>query len=179
MKILVCYHSDEGQTAKVADRISSVLTGSGCVVDAATADDDPSPEGYNGVVVGDSIHAGRHSKALRRWIARHHDELDALPTALFQVSLTSSNDDEESVAEAHRLVQRLLDTTDLEPDLVGLFAGALAYTRYGWLKRTMMSQIARSEGGDSDTSRDYEYTDWDAVEHFATDAVALFGAAGG
>lgn len=177
MKILVCYHSNDGQTAKIAGRITAVLTEKGCSVDVATAESNPSPDDYDGVVCGDSIHAGRHSRSLRRWVARHHDELDDLPTALFQVSLTSSKDDDESVAEAHRLIQRLLDTTGLEPDLVGLFAGALVYTRYGWLRRTMMSRMARSEGGDSDSSRDYEYTDWDAVEHFAVDAASLFATA--
>ncbi|MDH4276882.1 MAG: protoporphyrinogen oxidase [Acidimicrobiia bacterium] len=178
MKVLVCYHSDDGQTAKVAGRISAVLIDKGCTVDVATAEDNPSPADYDGIIFGDSIHAGRHSRSLRRWIARHEDELDPLPKALFQVSLTSSKDDDESVAEAHRLVQQLLDTTRVEPDLVGLFAGALVYTRYGWLKRTMMSRIARAEDGDADTSKDYEYTDWEAVEQFAADAVSIFATTG-
>ena len=177
-RVLLCYHSAEGQTAKIADRIAEILIGEGCSVVVARAGDDPSPAGYDGVVVGDSIHAGRHSRQLRRWIGRHGDELDAVPVALFQVSLTSRRDDEEGVAEAHRLLQHLLDATDLDPDLVGLFAGALAYTRYGWFKRRMMSRIAESEGGDSDPSRDYEYTDWDAVDHFAADALAVFGGHG-
>lgn len=30
-----------------------------------------------------------------------------------------------------------------------------------------MKRIARKEGGDTDTSRDWEYTDWDSVEAFA------------
>ena len=176
LRILLCYHSSEGQTAKIADRIASVLTERGATVDVRVAEDDPSPTGYDGVIVGDSIHAGRHSRELRRWIARHGDELDAVPTALFQVSLTSSREGEASAAEANRLLQLLLDSTDLDPDVVGLFAGALVYTRYGWFKRRMMSKMAALEGGDTDTSRDFEYTDWDAVEHFATDALSSIGA---
>jgi len=30
-----------------------------------------------------------------------------------------------------------------------------------------MKRIARKSGGDTDTSRDYEYTDWAAVDDFA------------
>jgi menaquinone-dependent protoporphyrinogen oxidase len=30
-----------------------------------------------------------------------------------------------------------------------------------------MKQISGSEGGDTDTSRDFEYTDWDEVTRFA------------
>ena len=92
---------------------------------------------------------------------------------LSRTSLTSSKDDAKHTAEAQHLLQRLLDSTDLEPDLVGLFAGALAFTRYGWLKRTVMHRIAKSEGVDTDRSKDLEYTDWDAVDHFARDALAL------
>ena len=48
-----------------------------------------------------------------------------------------------------------------------LVAGALLYTRYNFLVRFVMRQITKAEGGDTDTSRDYEYTDWDAVDRFA------------
>jgi menaquinone-dependent protoporphyrinogen oxidase len=56
---------------------------------------------------------------------------------------------------------------------VGLFAGALAYTRYGFLLRWVMRRIARSRGGrDLDTSRDYVYTDLDSVRRFAEEFLA-------
>ena len=75
-----------------------------------------------------------------------------------------------------RLVQQFIDATGLDPEMVGLFAGALAYTRYGWLKRAVMKRIVASEGGNTDTSRDHEYTDWDAVDDFAADVYALAAA---
>ncbi len=172
--VLLTFHSQEGQTAKVAERIEAVLTERGASVTTVPTSDDPSPDGYDGVVLGDSIHLGRHSRSLRRWITHHADTLDATPTALFQVSLTSAHDDPEHAEEAHQLLQRLLDATGLDPDLVGLFAGALAYTRYGWVKRRLMTRIAEAQGDDTDTSHDHEYTDWEAVEHFALDALEHF-----
>ena len=99
LRILICFHSGEGQTAKVVDRMREVLEAAGCEVVVSQAGDDPSPEGFDGVIVGDSIHAGQHSRALKRWIARHGDALDASPVALFQVSLTSADSDEEHTAE--------------------------------------------------------------------------------
>ena len=56
-----------------------------------------------------------------------------------------------------------MERTGFDPDAVGLFAGALVYTQYGWLKRHLMRSIVKREGGDLDMSKDYEYTDWDAV----------------
>ena len=96
-----------------------------------------------------------------------------MPTGLFQVSLTSAKTDEQSTAEARGYVDKLLDKTGFDPDMVGQFAGAVVYTRYGWLKRRMMRRIMASEGSDTDTTTDYDYTDWAAVEHFADDAYAM------
>ena len=42
------------------------------------------------------------------------------------------------------------------------------YSRYGTLERFVMKRIAKRAGGGTDTSRDYEYTDWDEVASFAT-----------
>ena len=50
-------------------------------------------------------------------------------------------------------------------------AGALPYTRYNFLVRFVMRRISKAEGGDTDTSRDYEYTDWAAVDRFAVEFV--------
>lgn len=48
-----------------------------------------------------------------------------------------------------------------------LLAGALKYRSHGVLERFLMKLIAKHSGGDTDTSRDYEYTDWAAVDAFA------------
>ena len=43
----------------------------------------------------------------------------------------------------------------------------MPYSKYNIFLRLLMQFIARVAGGDPDTSRDYEYTDWRAVEAFA------------
>ncbi len=167
--ILVVFHTSEGQTAKIADHVASVLRGLGDEVEVHDVAGAPAPEQYDGVLVGDSIHSIHHSKALTRYVQDHVGRLNELPSALFQVSLTSANPDDAHTATAQGLVQELLDRTGFDPDLVGLFAGALVYTRYGWFKRRVMRAISRREGGDTDMTRDHEYTDWNAVEQFARD----------
>ncbi len=175
-KILVVFHTSEGQTAKIADHVAAVLRAGGDHVDIHDVAGAPDPDGYDGVVVGDSIHAVHHSKALTRYLRDHADALQRRPAALFQVSLTSVNPDAEHTATAQGLVQELIDRTGFDPDLVGLFAGALVYTQYGWFKRHVMRAIVRREGGDTDMHHDYEYTDWHAVEQFALDVHTLVGA---
>ena len=172
-KVLVVFHTSEGQTEKIAERIASVLQERGVAVEVSEVESAPAPDGYDGVVVGDSIHAVKHSRAMIRYLEAHVRTLNAMPAAVFQVSLTSANPDAEHTATAHALVQELFDRTGFDPGIVGLFAGALVYTQYGWFKRHVMRAIVKREGGDLDMSHDHEYTDWAAVDRFANDVGAL------
>lgn len=171
-RILVVYHSAEGQTARISERIASVLTDLDLEVVVREAEGAAGPAGFDGVVLGDSIHMGEHSKQLTTYVTDHVDALNRMPSALFQVSLTSADDAPDSAAEAGALVAKLLDPTGFDPDIVARFAGTLAYTRYGWMKRRLMHQIMKKSGGETDTSRDHEYTDWEAVDQFASDVAA-------
>jgi len=167
--ILIVFHTSEGQTAKIAERAAEVLRERGSSVDVRSVGNAPAPDGYDAVMVGDSIHAVHHSRGMIRYLQTHVVALNSMPSALFQVCLTSANPDSEHSATAHSLVQELMDRTGFDPDAVGLFAGALVYTQYGWLKRHVMRSIVKREHGDLDMSKDYEYTDWDAVARFAED----------
>ena len=50
--------------------------------------------------------------------------------------------------------------------VIGLIC-ALLYRQYNFFMRWVMKRIAAKAGGDTDTSRDYEYTDWNDVRAFA------------
>ncbi|MFC6726091.1 flavodoxin domain-containing protein, partial [Halobium palmae] len=91
--------------------------------------------------------------------------LNDRPTAFLSVSLSAS--DEATRAEAEGYVDEFLAETGWTPDATLAVAGAVPYTKYGFLKRLLMKRIVGKRGGDTDTSRDYEYTDWDAVDEFA------------
>ena len=172
-RVLVVFHTSEGQTARIAERIASVLRSLDSSVEVRSVDTAPVPSDFDAVVVGDSIHVMHHSRALTQYLKEHAAALNAMPSALFQVSLTSTNPDEEHTVAAQALVQELIERTGFQPKKVALFAGALVYTKYGWLKRRIMRVIVKREGGDTDMSHDFEYTDWDAVERFARDVDAL------
>lgn len=177
-RVLLVFHSGEGQTAKIADRIAQRLRGAGAAVEVHDADDAPSPAGFDAVVLGDSIHVGHHSKALRRYGEEHADAVNAMPMALFQVCMASADHDDEHDHIANKYLADLLHETGIDPDVVGMFAGALAYTRYGWITKRVVRSIEKREGRSTDMTKDVEYTDWDAVDHFADDVVAMLAVSG-
>jgi len=173
---LIAYGTGEGQTAKVAERIVSTLKDRGheaVAVDLGEGEPDRPIEAFDAVLVGSSIHVGTHQPAVETFVREHREALSARPTGFFQVSLSSATDDEERRAEAVNYVESFVEATDWHPDRIGLFGGALRYSEYGFLKRLMMKGIAKEATGDTDTSRDYEYTDWAEVAAFARDFAAF------
>ena len=55
------------------------------------------------------------------------------------------------------------------PGGTATFSGALRYPRYGPVTRWIMKLISRRSGGPTDTSQEYEFTDWQAVDRFGED----------
>ena len=65
----------------------------------------------------------------------------------------------------------------LSPAITKRVAGALPYTKYNLFMRWIMKRIVKKQGGDTDTSRDYDYTDWDDLRQFAAEFGRRFTAA--
>ncbi|MFH1044935.1 MAG: menaquinone-dependent protoporphyrinogen IX dehydrogenase [Pseudomonadota bacterium] len=167
-RILLLYATTEGQTARIAERIAHKLREKGHnveVLPAGTARTDLDPAVYDGVMVGASIHYGRHPAYLRTLIRRHRAVLAARPCAFFSVSLSAGGPRPKPKA-AQRYLDKFMRRTGWQPQLTASFAGALKYSLYGPIKRRVMIVFVGLGGGETDTTRDYEYTDWDAVERF-------------
>lgn len=166
-RILVVYGTTEGQTARIADVVADTLRAAGHAAEAVdvTSLGDSLPRDYDGVVVGASIHMGKHDKHVVQLVQKNLDLLERLPSAFFSVSLAAHGDTQE----AEGYVDRFEAETGWRPARVALFSGALLYTQYGFVKRHMMRRIAKEKPGELglDTSRDYVYTEWDAVRRFA------------
>lgn len=168
--VLIAYATTEGHTAKIAEYIAQVIRDHGCeayLVDIKQARA-PELDGYDALIVGASIHMGKHQGYVRDFVRKNRAALERLPSAFFSVSLAFHDDTPEARKEVARYIQEFVQGTGWRPPKLGLFAGALLYTRYGFIKRWIMRKIARDKGSrDLDTSRNYIYTDWDSVKRFA------------
>jgi menaquinone-dependent protoporphyrinogen oxidase len=166
-KVLIPFGTTEGQTAKIAEVISDVIHDMGHEAEAVDIKSLPRtvPDGYDAVIIGASIHMGKHDKHVVEFVQRNRDTLGRLPSAFFSVSLAAHGE----AQEAEGYVDQFEDETGWHPDQVALFGGALLYTHYGFIKRHIMKKIAGDKPGHlgTDTSRDYVYTEWDAVKRFA------------
>jgi menaquinone-dependent protoporphyrinogen oxidase len=169
-RILILYGTTDGHTAKVAARLADDFRAEGCDVTVAHADrvsTDAWPERYDGVVVAASIHIGSYQRPVRRWVQAHADQLSRMPSAFLSVCLGVLEKRPEVHQELQEIILRFLRRTGWRPTVVKSVAGAVRYTRYGWLKKRMMRRMVAKASGDTDTTRDYEYTDWNDLRAFA------------
>lgn len=167
-RMLVIYGTTEGHTEMIATAIGNALTTRGFDVDIIQAGTiDPRPADYDGVMVAASVHRGRYQAAVSKWLVEHVAELQSKPTAFVSASLGVLQQDPAVTAELEAIVHRFIDPLGWQPTIVKPVAGALLYTKYNLLTRWIMKRIAAKAGGDTDTSRDYDYTDWDDLRAFA------------
>ena len=166
-KILIGYGTTEGQTARIADHIAELIRSHGIEAQALDLKQskDTGLDGYDAVIVGGSIHMGKHEDHVVDFVRKNRLKLESLPSAFFSVSLAAHGD----MANAEAYLAKFEQETGWQPTQVGLFGGALLYRQYGFIKRLMMKKIVSDKPGNlsTDTSRDHIYTDWDEVERFA------------
>ncbi len=168
-RILLLYATTEGQTELIAETVARSLREKGHSVEVLPADaarEQADPAAYDGVMVGASVHFGHHPPYLHKLIRRHGSVLAARPCAFFSVSL-SAGGPRPKPAAAQRYLDKFLRKTGWQPQLTASFPGAVKYSVYGPIKRRVMIVFVGLGGGETDTTRDYEYTDWDAVKRFA------------
>jgi len=167
MNVLIVYGTTEGQTRKIARFMKDEAEKLGHKVTLSdSTDTPPSPEGFDLVLIGASVHMGKYQSSVIHYIKEHVETLNKLDSAFFSVNLASVSKDDESIKELEQITAKFLRETGWKPIDIKQIAGALLYSQYDFFKKIMMRMIAKHEGRSTDTSGDYEYTDWTEVRVF-------------
>lgn len=167
----VFFATTEGQTRRIAEYIAAVLRDRGVASRALAV---TAPEAarldwtrIRAVALGASLHGGTHQPEAAAFVRQHAGTLSARPSVFFSVSLGAASRDAAERAAARRLADAFPPGCGWTPSRIYSVAGRLAYTQYGFFKRWLLKQIARKEGAPTDTSRDYDLTDWNVVDDLA------------
>jgi len=170
MELLILYGSTEGQSEKIAyflQREAQLYHLRATVSDVVSA---PSLQNYGAVIVVASIHAGQYKNEIVEYVTANSEELSDLAGVFYSVGLTIVSKDQHAIAQLHEMTALFLEMTKWKPMVVEQIGGALRYSKYGFFKKILVRSIIKKAGGDTDTCRDYEYTDWEALrmsfEHF-------------
>ncbi len=158
MNVLVTVASKHGATGEIGEIIAGVLRDAGLGAETRQPQDVVSLDGYDAVVVGSAIYAGRWLEAARAFADRHAAALATRPVWLFSSGslgdpLTPAGEPPELVAIAAKLAARGHRS----------FAGRLDRQRLGLLERTITRAVHAPDG---------DFRDWEDIRRWADEIVA-------
>jgi menaquinone-dependent protoporphyrinogen oxidase len=143
-KALVAYSTWAGSTTALAEAVADGLRDGGLDADVLLMSDVDDVRGYDLVVAGAPVHAGRPHPGLPAFLGRHAETLRKVPVAYFVACMTMKEDTEENREESRGFLKRATDRfPGIEPVDVGLFAGAIpagdeAREKLSFLSRLML-----------------------------------------
>jgi menaquinone-dependent protoporphyrinogen oxidase len=145
-KILVAYGTRAGSTAEVADAIGKKLALGGVAVDVKPVQRIQSLNGYQAVVLGSAIRAGKLLPEVRDFFKAHKEEFRKLPVAYFVVCMTLRED----TPEKRKIVNAYLDPlrAEITPIDAGLFAGKMDYSKLGFSEKFIIKNVVKVPEGD-------------------------------
>lgn len=164
MTIEILYSSGEGQARLIAERLAQRLGEHGHSVQCEDVTRAVMQVKPAAVILVASIHVGKHTAAAAAIVRKNLLLFNEIPSAFMSVSLSAKESDRTT---ARSYITDFLADTGWHPELTATVAGALRYTSYGFLKKLIIKRIAEQNGLPTDTSRDFEFTDWDEVMAFA------------
>lgn len=169
--VLIVHASRFGQGVAIAEALARRLEPAGWTSRLARVQDvlEAGVAGHRAVVVVASIRYGHFDRAVHALVARHAPALGQAASVFVSVNLTARKPDKRT-PQTNAYTRKFLAFSarhGWRPDLCEVVAGALRYPRYGWFDRRMIQFIMRLTGGETDTSREVEYTDWAQVEVLA------------
>jgi len=175
MKALVLYSSRDGQTREIASYIANLLNKEReCDVFNIHHVGEIDWTQYDRVLIGASIRYGHFHPQIAKFVKTHLHSLQQRQSGFFSVNLTARKA-EKRTPQTNAYTRKFLIQSPWEPDCCAVFAGALRYPRYGLFDRVMIQLIMRMPGGETDSSKEVEYTDWQQVARFAHEFAALPG----
>lgn len=177
-KAAVFYATREGQARKVAEHVGALLRARHLnpdIVDVGELRGTIDWPAYEIVFVVASVHVGQHEREMRRFAKRYRQDLEAVSASFISLSLSQAGAQDANApvdrrtqagADVQRMIDAFIAETGWRPARVLPAAGALAYTKYNFLVKLAIKHIAKLNGASTDTSRDWEFTDWPAVDRF-------------
>lgn len=167
-KVLIIYSSVDGHTLKICSRIKQQIEKQNDLVTLLSVNEANSVEvtAFDKIVIGASIHYGKHSKEIYHFIKQHAQVLATLPNAFFSVNLVARKP-EKSSPDSNPYVKKFLKQITWKPQHLSIFAGKIDYQKYSFWDRQIIRLIMWMTKGPTDPKANIDFTNWTEVENFA------------
>lgn len=167
MKILIIYSSTDGHTKKICEvikenlidkrelHLTSIENVSGTNV-----------QFYDYIIIGASIRYGKHNRKVFDFIEKNLNIIEKKKNAFFSVNVVARKN-EKNTPETNPYIKKFLSKTRWKPKKLGVFAGKVDYPNYSFINKQIIRFIMFITKGPIDTSKSFEFTNWDNVKKFA------------
>lgn len=163
-KILLTYSTVDGHTKTICKKILSYSETS--QVDILPIDSSINIKDYDTVVIGASIRYGKYREEIFEFIKENEELLNSKDNAFFSVNVVARKENKNK-PETNPYLIKFLNKISWQPKILDVFAGKIDYPKYKFLDKYAIKFIMWITKGPTDTSKVYEFTDWNRVKSFA------------
>ena len=167
LNTLIIYSSVDGHTKKICNKIEMIMSRSD-KVDITSIDQVNSKDllTYDKIIIGASIRYGNYRPSLFQFIVDNKSILESKRSAFFSVNIVARKPEKNS-PDTNPYMKKFLKKSLWKPDYLGVFAGRLDFPKYKFTDKYIIKLIMWITKGPTDTTKTYEFTDWDGVDAFA------------
>lgn len=168
--VLIIYSSTDGHTIKICSHLSEQLERLSLKVrtrELSEANQDDLNRA-NMVLIGAAIRYGKHRPEVYDFIRTNKATLETRLSGFFSVCLVARKAN-KNTPQTNPYYKKFLSRSDWTPDLMAVFAGKVNYPIYNWSDRLMIRFIMWLTKGPTDPQTVKEFTNWQAVNNFATE----------
>ena len=167
MKILIIYSSTDGHTKKICEVIKENLINKGELhLTSIENVSKTNVQFYDYIIIGASIRYGKHNRKVFDFIEKNLNIIEEKKNAFFSVNVVARKN-EKNTPETNPYIKKFLSKTRWKPKKLGVFAGKVDYPNYSFINKQIIRFIMFITKGPIDTSKSFEFTNWDNVKKFA------------
>lgn len=155
MTVLVTAASKYGSTWQIAVAIAECLERNGIAAEVVRLGEDLDPAGYEAVVVGSGVYAGKWLQSGRRFLTENLQALRSRPVWIFSSGPIGSPPRPAEKDAVH--IESLVELVGAREHR--LFTGELVHERLSLLERAVVKAVHVPDG---------DFRDWAAIDSWAT-----------
>ncbi len=163
MKKIFIYSSSNGQSLKICETINEEKESLILNIDRINS---VNLDNFDQIIIGASVKYGDHNKKIYNFVKNNKILLKRKKTVFFSVNATARKS-EKNTPNTNPYIIKFLKKTNWKPDHIGVFAGKIDFPNYNFLEKYIIKFIMWITNGPTDTTKTYEFTDWNAVKKFS------------